>query len=66
MTHYEFERIRSLVDDLCLIHIGWRTEEQQQEFLVAQDRIGNRALELRKQHEINRLKARIQELEGKP
>lgn len=60
------EELRSLVDDLCMIHIGWRTDEQQKEFLAAQNRIGDRALELRKQYEIERLKARIQELEGKP
>ncbi len=60
----QIAELKSLVNDLCTIQIGWRTEDQQREFLAAQNRIGNRALDLRKQHEINRLKARIQELEG--
>lgn len=65
MTHYEFERMRSLVDDLCLTYTGWRTPEEHADFLAAHDRIAKRGHEVKQQCEIERLKRRINELEGK-
>ena len=43
----EIAELKSLVNDLCTIHIGWRTEDQQQDYLQAQSRIGDKALEIR-------------------
>ena len=60
----EIAELKSLVNDLCTIHIGWRTEDQQQDYLQAQSRIGDKALEIRKKREIARLKFRLSVLEG--
>lgn len=66
MTTDEIKRVASLVDDLCIMHTGWSTEDQQRVFLQAQSRIARRGAELQQLQEIERLKARIQELEAKP
>lgn len=66
MTTDDIQRVASLVDDLCLVMSGWRTEDQQRVFLQAQSRIAQRGAQLHQLQEIERLKARIQELEGKP
>ena len=60
----EIAELKSLVNDLCTIHIGWRTEDQQQDYLQAQSRISDKALETRKKREIARLKFRLFVLDG--
>jgi hypothetical protein len=66
MTTDDIQRVASLVDDLCLVMSGWRTDDEHKAFLQAHSRIAKRGAELQQLQEIERLKARIQELEGKP
>lgn len=60
----QIAELKSLVNDLCTIHLGWRTEDQQKDYLQAHSRIGDKALEIRKKREIARLKFRLSVLEG--
>ena len=66
MTTDGIQRAVSLVDDLCIMLSGWRTEDELCVLMQAQSRITRRGWELQQLHEIERLKARIQELEAKP
>lgn len=57
------EQLCSLVDDLCLINSGWRTEDQHKDFLAAHARVARHGNAVKKRCEIERLQARIEELE---
>ena len=64
MTHDELEKMRSLVDDLCLLTSGWRTDGQHDDYKDALDRVARHGAVIKHKLEIERLKARIEELDG--
>lgn len=65
MTHHDLEKMCGLVDDLCLINSGWRTPEEHADYLAALGRVASHGSSVKQRLEIGRLKARIEELEGK-
>lgn len=65
MTYQDLEQLKSLVDDLCLLHAGWRGEAEEKAFLAAQTRICAHGRKVKQLNEIVYLKNRIAELENK-
>ena len=63
MTFDELEKLKSLVDDLCLVNSGWRTDAQHDAYTKAYNRICAHGWEVKKRAEIVQLKQRIEELE---
>lgn len=57
------DELIELVDDLCVINSGWQTEDQHRVYLQALNRIARHGHKVYGRHEIERLKARIKELE---
>ena len=60
----QIAELRRLVEDLCLIEIGWNTTEQGAIYHDARDNIVKQAIDTRKTREVERLKQRIRELEA--
>lgn len=59
----EMHQLKTLVDDLCLVSSGWRTDAQHDAYTQAYNRICNHGWEVKKRAEIVQLKRRIEELE---
>ena len=58
-------RMRRLVDDLCQVALGWRTDEEHELFLAAYDRVLENGIDARRCAKIEMLRKRIVELEAK-
>ena len=56
-------KIDELVNDLCILQIGWKTEDQGKAYSDAYRRVHIHARKIYKQHEIDVLKKRLEELE---
>lgn len=57
-------KIDELVNDLCILQAGWKTENQGKAYSDAYRRVAAHAHKMYKQHEIEVLKKRLEELEN--
>jgi hypothetical protein len=65
MNFEHLHKIRVLVDDLCLLHSGWQTPEEHQDYLAALNRVAGHGNAIKRRNEVKRLQAKIEELEAK-
>lgn len=56
-------KIDELVNDLCILQIGYKNDTQQEAYCAAYRRVHIHAQKMYKQHEIDVLKKRLEELE---